>query len=176
MVKYMKKVGLMTWYTYKNYGTVLQAYALSEIIKKNGYECDLIDYKPKNGYINKQTYGVFFRRGYKKVIEIYNRPYIKNERNFYFDSFINEYFSKSNKCNTHSELKMLNEDYDAFVCGSDQIWSPLEYNQDYFLSFADEKKELHMLQVLGFLWCVIKQFERGLRMKLKSLVFCQLEK
>ena len=26
----MKEVGIMTWFTYNNYGTVLQAYALSK--------------------------------------------------------------------------------------------------------------------------------------------------
>ncbi len=31
----MKEVGIMTWFTYNNYGTVLQAYALSKKIRKH---------------------------------------------------------------------------------------------------------------------------------------------
>jgi hypothetical protein len=34
-------------------------------------------------------------------------------------------------------LFLLNEEYDAFVCGSDQIWAPTFFNEKYFLSFVE---------------------------------------
>lgn len=40
----MKKVGIMTWIQYQNYGTVLQASALSFTIKNMGYESFNINY------------------------------------------------------------------------------------------------------------------------------------
>ena len=43
----MKKVGVMTWYKYNNYGTVLQSFALSSIIKELGYDTSLINYTPR---------------------------------------------------------------------------------------------------------------------------------
>ena len=33
---------------------------------------------------------------------------------------------------------LLNNIYDAFICGSDQIWSPTCYDENYFLSFVKE--------------------------------------
>ena len=45
----MKKVGIMTWIQYQNYGTALQAGALSNIIKIMGYE-------PYNGPVNSDQY------------------------------------------------------------------------------------------------------------------------
>lgn len=43
----MKKVGIMTWIQYQNYGTALQAGALSNIIKMIGYEPFNINYCPR---------------------------------------------------------------------------------------------------------------------------------
>lgn len=43
----MKKVGIMTWIQYQNYGTALQAGALSNIIKIMGYEPFNINYCPR---------------------------------------------------------------------------------------------------------------------------------
>ena len=42
------KVAIMTWHTYDNYGSVWQAFALKETLKKIGCEkVDMIDYKPR---------------------------------------------------------------------------------------------------------------------------------
>ena len=41
------KVAIMTWYSYNNYGTVLQAYALKKYTEMLGYNVDLINYLPK---------------------------------------------------------------------------------------------------------------------------------
>ena len=43
----MKKVGIMTWIRYQNYGTALQAGALSNIIKMMGYKSLDINYCPR---------------------------------------------------------------------------------------------------------------------------------
>ena len=44
----MKKVALLTFFSTENYGAILQALALQEVIKNMGYEVDLIDYNPKS--------------------------------------------------------------------------------------------------------------------------------
>lgn len=43
---------------------------------------------------------------------------------------------------TYSELNDLNMEYDAFVCGSDQIWSPLCYDSKYFLDFVENTDKM----------------------------------
>ena len=43
----MKEVGIMTWFTYNNYGTVLQAYALSKKLENMQVIPEIINYRPK---------------------------------------------------------------------------------------------------------------------------------
>ena len=43
----MNKVGLMTWFSHNNYGSVLQAFALKKIIESHGYNVEFINYEPK---------------------------------------------------------------------------------------------------------------------------------
>ena len=43
----MKEVGIMTWFTYNNYGTVLQAYALSKKLENMQVIPVIINYRPK---------------------------------------------------------------------------------------------------------------------------------
>ena len=43
----MKKIGIMTWFSYNNYGTILQVYATSKFIEKIKYESQVIKYFPK---------------------------------------------------------------------------------------------------------------------------------
>ena len=40
------KIGLMTWYTYRNFGTALQATALYHELEMQGHEVKLIRYIP----------------------------------------------------------------------------------------------------------------------------------
>ena len=42
----MMKIYTQTWYRGNNYGSVLQAYALQNIIKDMGYESSVLNYKP----------------------------------------------------------------------------------------------------------------------------------
>lgn len=58
-----------------------------------------------------------------------------------FDTFKNEQLDII--CGLlREDMASLNENYDAFVCGSDQIWSVLEQNFDgyFYLDFARKKK------------------------------------
>lgn len=40
------KVEIVTWYYNPNYGGLVQAYALQEIIKKLSYESEFVNYRP----------------------------------------------------------------------------------------------------------------------------------
>lgn len=44
----MRKVGIMTWLFYQNYGTILQAVALSYVIKTLGYDPYEINYRTRS--------------------------------------------------------------------------------------------------------------------------------
>ena len=129
------KVGLMTWFRYNNYGTVLQAYSLQQILKKYKFNSILIDYCPRgtNKNINELSYFIDLA-----LSKINKTKYIVNKD--MFEIFINNYLNVTDKCNNYYELKMLSEEFDAIICGSDQIWSPYNFDANYFLSFANKNK------------------------------------
>ena len=138
----MKKVGLMTWFTFNNYGSVLQAYALGEIIKTNGLSVEYIDYQPK--VKPKNIFDDSLIINFEKLLERINLSKITSKKETIckkFDAFRDE-FSKSNKCYSFTDLKMLCNSYDYLVCGSDQIWSPNAYDENYFLIFSDSANKI----------------------------------
>lgn len=139
----MKKIGIMTWFQYHNYGTALQVTALSKIISDTGFRPIIINYKNKLRPIFEHKKTVFE----DAISELYSRykehPYHRFEREDReqkFLSFLNENLEFSSKITTLSELEDLNSVYDAFVCGSDQIWSPLVFDSHYFLDFVYNKE------------------------------------
>ena len=137
----------MTWYQHRNYGTILQAAAMIYSIKKLGYDAKGINYI-SSGYdrqttLEKITSVKKIQDGIKhKVTAGRYKPVVDEKKQSCFDSFISEYIPMERKTQTSSQLFQLNQEYDAFICGSDQIWTPLAYNSKYFLDFVscDGKK------------------------------------
>lgn len=139
-----KKAAIMTWYTYHNYGTALQASALCNIIEKSGYMPSLIQYSPHNyePIPNKLTLKQFIKKAVKKVCELKNPSYYSDELNNLFTSYLNAHIKETSPCRSYSELYDLNSEYDVFVCGSDQIWAPICYDDKYFLTFAEDTNRM----------------------------------
>jgi coenzyme F420-reducing hydrogenase beta subunit len=136
------KLAIMTWYHYRNYGTALQVAALSEKLRKIGHEPEVIRYKP-TGYfrtIPDYTVKLVVNRVLNRLgnshAPAYSRAYSTEAKDKLFEAFLDEHISFSDKCETLSDLEELNGKYDAFVCGSDQIWSPLCFDPHYFLDFV----------------------------------------
>ena len=139
----MKKVGIITWFRGDNYGTVLQATALQYSIDKLGFDSTLIDYKKR---IN--------NREIKKIIDLKNRFKSKLfndpiDKHNISNTFRDKYLKISQPIYTFIELKELNNVYDIFVCGSDQIWSPLNFDEKFFLNFADKNKMISYAPSIG---------------------------
>ena len=143
------KIGIVTWFHHKNYGTILQAYALQKFLKSKGYNCVLVNYIP----INKQTFLEKIKSGNLKhriasKIEScrykFLEPNIKEmilERNRAFENFVTKNIDFTQKSQTSSELFRLNETIDCFICGSDQIWNPENFNGVYYLNFVNDKNK-----------------------------------
>lgn len=147
------KIGIMTWFSYENYGTALQAYALQRFLRSKGYECELLNYLPENswkqyGSIKKRSsiknfkYKVIWKKN--KLMFNYinlNRKTEINNRSKLFVSFI------QNNCILTSEVKdgdglmELNKKFDTYICGSDQIWTPNALDGTYYLDFVDDNNK-----------------------------------
>lgn len=156
----MKRVGIVTFFSNCNYGSVLQAYALSQYLTEKGYNTEIIDYlTPNNRFNFKMRIRTILNRlgvlathpnmlkialkgknkakmsvatlpddtvlGYKEFIEQYLKPYR----------------GKYHRAN----------DFDAFICGSDQIWqiSAPGLSDIFFLRFTTQKKRIAYAASLG---------------------------
>ncbi len=142
------KIALLTWFHFRNYGTALQVYATYHFLSTLGYDVDVVDYTPtvQSKYLI-ANYGAsdiisrFFSR-YRIVNKFndfedpQNIQFCNEEKNSVFSSFLNEKLTFTEKCTSSLDLRTLNEKYDAFICGSDQIWSPLCFDSHYFLDFV----------------------------------------
>lgn len=145
----MLKSALLTWHVYNNYGSVLQLYALNKVIKDKGLENDIINYQsvlPRNAYpfyyikkIIPKLRSYIYMNLYLSYTDLLEEQKKRNEK---FDIFRSKEFSFTHECKTASDLFQLNNEYDAFICGSDQIWSPLVFDTHYYLDFVTNTNKM----------------------------------
>ena len=138
------KTGLMTWFTHHNYGTALQLAALSGQIKALGHEVTLINYNPRPYPVDKTdcTFaGYISERILRRPTSSRSSYYFPEGREEKFNAFINEHVSLSPEADTLPELEDVAENFDAVICGSDQIWSPLCFDSHYYLDFVHDKSK-----------------------------------
>lgn len=141
------KIAIITfWDSQDNYGQIMQSYALSTYLSMAGHSCTIIRYKPfqKASAIQKLTklnpahiVAYYKYRKQQKAIQLLEG--VTRD----FDSFRSHYLHYSNNV-YYGFDELWSEDwssYDAFICGSDQIWSPKPDEQlnAYFLQFAPFK-------------------------------------
>jgi glycosyltransferase involved in cell wall biosynthesis len=140
----MEKAAAMTWWHYHNYGTALQVTALYNTIKKLGFKVDIVNYIPRQGgkasiflrYRLPGFYGIYLTVNMvvKRILGIGQAA--DNLRDKKYDEFLSTHLTFTNRCTTGEELEALNNVYNAFVCGSDQIWNPAYFDTHYFLDFV----------------------------------------
>lgn len=132
----MKKVAIMTFSYSQNLGTLLQAYALKEYIEKQGYVCDLVNYRK----FDRKPFETI--KGIPDAIDTVLRIFTGFKKVKKIDAFREKYLSFTSKtCNSAEEMVELNKDYDIFVAGSDQIWNVHKgIVKPYFLTFAEDDK------------------------------------
>ena len=150
----MHKIGILTLY-YKNYnyGGQLQAYALQKAIANKGYYAEQIAFKrnPKKlifrklrGFLEEPfTFNVF-----KVTIKLFvNRLSRKTTSDASmsltykkFDEFMD--LIPHSKVVDSNSIAELNDEYDLFVAGSDQVWNPLYVTDEFFFSFVEDKPRI----------------------------------
>ena len=158
---------IVTWISYNNYGSILQAYAIQRKLLQNNIQNVIISDKniledsslrKSNSRVNKAPLMVprqsFLNRTIKIILNIsrlsriiclrfspdkYKQPYLNSQ--FAFEKFRTEdlYILKGKR---ESDIFSLNSEFDAFIAGSDQIWSVSEqdFNPYYFLDFVQKPK------------------------------------
>ena len=142
----MSKVGILTFHASNNCGSMLQAFALQTVLKdKLGFDNELIDFSNKG---QKEMYLPFWRiTGIKSIIKnalwltVYGQ--IKRQIKAY-QVFSKKYFClSSDSYETTASLTILNEKYEKFIVGSDQVWNIccMDADDAYYLSFVKNVKK-----------------------------------
>lgn len=132
-------IGQLTFHASHNYGSVLQAYALSKQLQLMGHNTEFINLRPHS---QKDAYKIIrkYDRGIHKAFRFLIYPALKKRFNNY-ERFINKVLPVSAKeYSSTEELKKENLNYDAYVCGGDQIWNPAcqDFETAYYLQFLSK--------------------------------------
>ncbi len=141
----MKKIGLMTWYKYRNFGTALQVTALSSCVKELGYTTVVFNYAPRKFITSdKWKTSALIKRAWQTSLNILRRErgVVSADRDRLFQQFLKENILETQMANNAIDLADIARSLDAVICGSDQIWAPTCFDDKYFLSFVHNTNKM----------------------------------
>ena len=121
------KIGLITYHSAYNFGSVLQAYATQETIKKLIGNCEIINYRSKE---QKRYYSIFkidkssnlLKAIAKNILNIFLYSK-KKKRQIKYEKLFKRIFNLSEECEEPEDVYKIWNKYDIIISGSDQIWN-----------------------------------------------------
>lgn len=145
------KVATITFHNTTNYGAALQCYALHRTLQLLGAESEVIQY---NGpYLNKPyKIAALKEKGVVRYILGNIWTLLRMPRSKHFKKFQSNI--QLTRCVNEKNIYELEEEYDLFITGSDQVWngSLTAYDTNYFLSFVkNASKKASYAASFGFL-------------------------
>lgn len=148
------RIGITTWHTGANAGTFFQLFGLYKYLSERGHDVKVIDYVmedshdmlPRGWYYYLSQPVALLKRKIKRKQS--DAAYLSNTSAFkeeikIRDKRFDEAYEKINfteKVSTDTELRKLNDDFDAFIVGSDQIWNASMLNRRYLLDYVADGK------------------------------------
>lgn len=138
------RIGILTQPLHTNYGGILQNYALQQVLIRAGHTVETIDWKINPFRKNISTLKahvmawIYPNKYSKPKYQLSNREstIIQSKTN----QFINNYINHTNPVTSYNGFKKIakNNNYDAYIVGSDQCWRPLYncYIRAMFLDFT----------------------------------------
>jgi hypothetical protein len=143
------RVGIITYHSAYNFGSVLQALATQKSVERLGYQAEIINYRMRS----QRDFYSFYRKKYgiktlakDILLTPHNRErHIRNER---FEKVIHS-MNLTDEYVEPEDVAKCESRFDCFISGSDQIWNkrsceltPVgwEYMNPYLLEFTDKKK------------------------------------
>lgn len=149
----MLKIGIITLSASDNCGSLLQAYALQQVIK-NRYDCEvqIINFSSAQ---SEQIYNLFPKGFYKHPKKtIFTLRYLKSikEQKKGYQVFRDKFLNMTEKTyRDKSSLEILEGRYDVLITGSDQVWNVkmADYDDAFFLPWVKNKKKIAYATSLG---------------------------
>ncbi|QUO31261.1 polysaccharide pyruvyl transferase family protein [Faecalicatena sp. Marseille-Q4148] len=159
----MEKIAVVNRTNLKNYGSVLQCYALCEAIKKMGYESEIIweqgnvaknyDFRPQKIFLTamKMIFHPSLIAGVVKSMKEVKTKSLTEVTVKKFDAFVENHITQ--KLYSNKELSQIakRDEYSKFVCGSDQVWCSTTMYVDplMYLRFAPKDKRIAYAPSIG---------------------------
>lgn len=150
----MKTVRTITCHDVYNVGAGLQAYALVTYLKGQGYDAQILDYKPeyltRHYRLNVVSNPRFDKPVVRQLYLLAKLPgrlkALKSRKKQEFDAFRRQYLPVTERSfSSNEELRASSPAADAYIAGSDQIWNPLFPNGKdpaFYLDFVREGKKI----------------------------------
>lgn len=141
-------VGILTYHNALNYGAVLQCYALQQTMIRNGFYCEVLDYKSEGieRQYNKVKLGQC--RSIKNFVAHNSTCYIRRQKKKKFKTFLSKNIKLSEEILHLSDISNI----DCVIVGSDQVWNPVCNRGDasYLLSdLPDDIKRIAYAASIG---------------------------
>jgi hypothetical protein len=155
-----RRVAILSIPRYLNYGTQLQAFALQHGIRSLGYDSRFLDYQPPplaslsrpKRVARALTQPHLVAKGFTVRLREKRTERLTAPRMAKLAEFSHQRLDVTAKRFESSEaLSRVAGEYDAFVVGSDQLWSPLGHlgEDAFFLPFAPESKRIAYAPSIG---------------------------
>jgi len=172
------KIGIMTFHYSKNFGAMLQAYALKCTLSKLGYNAELINYACRSDELiyhePEKIRAKEFIHPKKVLTHSFLLRYKEDNKKTWeqFDLFMNE------KLKVHGDVKeytwqLLKNEYDVIICGSDQIWNPevtKGVRKEYFADVDKKVKRIAYAASVGDL-SSIKNYKECIKTEIQKMDF-----
>lgn len=153
------KIALLSFHTAVNYGAALQAYALQKFLMTKGYDSEYINYVNKS---RKRQYsmcwhiiGALHHWEIRSAITYFLGSPFLSMRKWRFNKFYRKNLKKTRTVYHSSEEAIeLNDKYDLFIVGSDQVWNPIHNGNDaaFLLDFVkDDNKRISYSSSFGLI-------------------------
>jgi len=147
-----KNLGIVTLQGATNYGAVLQAYALQETLKSNGFNVEIINYYSNHLYGYYKPNIFLCNKNLKTFVGKILRYKINKLQYHIFETFRNNYLNLSKKICNISSLKDYSKKFDYLIVGSDQVWNSNIICGDedlFYLNISDTAKKYSYAASVG---------------------------
>lgn len=156
-----KKVGIITFHRSVNAGSFLQSYAMAAVVKKLGFQPEIIDYYSRHQqqqyarlYLNntrsKSLKLKMFLVAYSLVLLASARTIRRYSRDYH--AFVDKHLPISRRqYHDAHELQSSKLGYGAYISGSDQIWNTraVDFSEAYLLRFVKDARRIAYAPSLG---------------------------
>ena len=150
-----------------HHGSVLQAFATQEILRKSGHEVEIIDYQYPNPWHEEHGLHIFKPSLKTKLAKVLGlKPFFRGMKKI--TRFQKTHYHLSPHYKTFQEIERNPPKYDVYISGSDQIWNPKFTCGDPTYMFGFVKGKANLMSLSSSFAC--QELPENIKDSYKSLL------